>query len=127
MMTNKLTIRIKKPVNEVFTFTITPPNSTLWIDSVIHEKTNEWPIRVGTIYRLKNTKGEISEVVVTALKENQLVEWVSKDQNYHVRYTYKSIDKKTCELEYFEWVDTGQLDQPFTQETLEKLKLVLDS
>ena len=127
MKDNKLTIRINKPVSKVFAFTITPPNSTLWINSIVKEETNEWPIRMGTIYKLQDNKGEYSEVVVTAIKENKIVEWVSKNKNYHCRYTYRSIDKNTSELEYYEWVDSGELEEPFSLEILEKLKSVLEN
>lgn len=125
MRDNKLTIRINKPVQEVFAFTITPPNSTLWINSIDKEETNEWPIRVGTMYKLQDNKGEYSEVIVTAIKENKIVEWVSKNKNYHCRYTYRSIDKNTSELEYFEWVDKGELEDPFDLKILQKLKSVI--
>ena len=127
MRDNKLTIQINKPVSKVFAFTITPPNSTLWINSIDKEETNEWPIRVGTIYKLQDNKGEYSEVIVTAIKENKSVEWVSKNKNYHCRYTYRSIDKNTSELEYYEWIDGGELEEPFSLEILEKLKSVLES
>jgi hypothetical protein len=126
MRENKLTIQINKPIHEVFKFTITPPNSTLWIPSVVKEETNEWPIRIGTIYKLQNNKSERSEVIVANLKENEFIEWISKDKNYHCRYTFKIIDKDISELEYAEWVDRGQIDEPFTLEVLEKLKLVLE-
>ena len=126
MKDNRLTIQIKKPIDEVFSFTITPPNSTLWIKSVIKEETNEWPIRIGTVYKLQNKNGEYSEVVVAALKENKFVEWISKDQVYHCRYTFKNIDKNTTELEYYEWVDEGELEEPFTLDVLKKLKSVIE-
>ena len=127
MKENKLTIRINKSVHEVFTFTITPPNSTRWIDSIVKEETNEWPVRIGTIYKLQDKNGEFSEVVVMAIKENKFVEWVSKDQVYHCCYTFKSIDKNTSELEYYEWVDEGELEGPFTSDVLEKLKSLVES
>lgn len=126
MKNNKLTIQINKLVREVFAFTITPPNSTLWINSIDKEETNEWPIRVGTIYKLQDNKGEYSKVIVTAIKENEIVEWVSKNKNYHCRYTYRSIDKNSTELEYFEWVDNGELDEPFDLKVLEKLKATIE-
>ena len=94
MKSNKLRIRIKKPVDQVFKFTITPPNSTLWIKSVIKEETNQWPVQVGTVYKLYDKNGKCFEVVATVLKENDMVEWVSKDHVYHCRYSFKSLDKK---------------------------------
>jgi hypothetical protein len=127
MKNNELTININKPINIVFNFTITPPNSTLWIPNVIKEKTNEWPISVGTIYSLINNKNEQSDVIVVRLKNNELVEWISRDQNYHCRYTFKSIDKNITKLEYYEWMDNGNLNEPFILETLKKLKSVLES
>lgn len=44
MQKNKLKIQINKQVSEVFTFTITPENTKKWVDSVLIEETNEWPI-----------------------------------------------------------------------------------
>ncbi len=126
MKSNKLTIQINKPVHEVFIFTITPPNSTKWIPSVVKEETNEWPVRKGTVYKLQNEKGKFSEVIVVVIKENEVVEWISKDQTYHCRYTFRLIDENISELEYYEWVDTGELDEPFTLEILGKLKLLLE-
>ncbi len=127
MKENKLTIKINKSVQEVFEFTITPPNTTRWIDSVVKEKTSEWPVKVGTIYTLQNKKGDPSEVIVSAIKENEMVEWISKDQNYHCRYIFKSKGDNITEFEYYEWVDKGDMEEPFTQETLEKLKKVIES
>jgi len=48
------------------------------------------------------------------------------DNNYHVKYTLTPIDKNSCGLEYLEWVETGDLAEPFTQEILEKLKTVIE-
>lgn len=125
MKNNSLIIQINKPLNDVFLFTITPPNSTRWIPSIIKEETNEWPIKKGTIYKLTNDKGEISEVIVVDIKEDEFVEWISKDQNYHCRYEFKSLNKNTTEFKYYEWVDRGEIQEPFTIDILEKLKLVV--
>ena len=43
------------------------------------------------------------------------------------KYTFTSIDENTCELEYYEWVDTGILSEPFTIDILERLKNILES
>ncbi len=127
MKSNILRIQISKSVHEVFIFTITPPNSKLWINSIKQEKTNEFPIRVGTVYKLQDEKGTWSEVTVTAIKENEFVEWISKDKNYHCRYTYKPIDDNTTKLIYNEWTKKGKLAEPFTFKTLETLKFVLEN
>jgi hypothetical protein len=56
-----------------------------------------------------------------------MFEFVSKDGNYHVRYNYKSIDENSFKLEYYEWVDDGELEEPFSMETLEKFRTVLEN
>jgi len=126
MKDNKIIIEINKPLYEVFLFTITPPNSTKWIPSVIKEETNEWPVKINTIYKLTDEKNNISEVIVTDIKENICVEWISKDNNYHCRYTFKSLNDNLTKFEYYEWVDKEDLKDPFTIEILKKLKFVLE-
>lgn len=126
MKSNKLTIHVNRSVAEVFDFTINPKNTPLWIESLVKEETSEWPVKTGIIYRNQNKKNDWSEYSVTEIKENEVFEMVSKDKNYHVRYTYKAINDKTCELEYYEWVDKGELKEPFTQDTLKKLKVIME-
>lgn len=126
MKNNKLTIQINKPVSVVFKFTITPPNSTLWIPGVIVEETNELPIKIGTTYSLKNERGEWSRVTVVAIIENELVEWVSEDENYHCRYRFKKFNNNSMKFEYFEWVNKGEITDPFTVRILTKLKEILE-
>jgi hypothetical protein len=127
MKQNKLTIQINKPVSEIFAFTTTPPNSTLWIDSIIKEETNEWPVRMGTIYKLQSADGRKSEVIMTAFHKNKMIEWVSEDGNYHCRYAFRPLSDNETELTYFEWVKKGEIDDPFSQEVLEKLKGTIET
>lgn len=122
MKDNKLSIRIERPVSEVFAFTITPPNTTKWIGGIVAEETNELPIRVGTMYTLRDTSNNILEYTIVALEKDKLVEWVSNDGNYHVRYTFAPAGDHATDFEYYEWVDMGDISDPFTLETLEKLK-----
>lgn len=126
MKKNALKIIIHKPLHEVFLFCITPPNSTKWIPSVVKEETNEWPVKIGTVYKLTNDKDKISQVTIARIKNDEYVEWISKDRSYHYRYSLQTIDEKTV-LEYREWVDQGEIKEPFSQEVLAKLKFVLES
>lgn len=126
MRENKLIIQIKKPVREVFAFLLNPSNSPLWIDSFVREETNEWPVKVGTIYRNQNREGKWAEYTVTAFKENKMFGMTSADKNYHVRYILRPINNNTTELEYYEWVEERELEEPFTVKILNKLKAVLE-
>ena len=123
---NKLSIKINCPLEKVFEFTTTPPNSSLWIPGVVGEETSEWPIKVGTVYRLTDNLGNISNVAVNRLEKNKLVEWVSENKNYYCRYVFKKVADQVSILEYFEWVTNGEIENPFDQKVLERLKTVLE-
>lgn len=124
-MENTLSIQIGKPVQELFDFCVTPPNSSRWIPGVVTEETNEWPVRVGTIYRLRNERGDWFEVAVSAIEKNRLVEFL-KDDGYHCRYTFAGLNEEESELTYYEWMDSGEFE-PFTADALVKLKQVIEA
>jgi uncharacterized protein YndB with AHSA1/START domain len=123
MSENSLIITIKKPLTEVFAFCVTPPKVKLWVPGFIDETTNEWPVKVGTIYTEYKNDNTSFNIIVTDYKENEYIEWKTEDGSYHVRYTFTSIDPNTTQLTY---VETGDVDEPFSQEVLEKLKQVIE-
>jgi hypothetical protein len=126
MKDNKISIEINRPVSEVFEFTINPNNTHLWIDGIVHEEANESPIRLGTEYRNVNKNGEWSEYEVVQFKPNKIFELKQKNSLYNVRYTYEQLSNTKTKLTYFEWVEKGELDGPFTIAVLEKLKSVME-
>jgi len=126
MKENKIVVEIDKPAAEVYAFYINPLNTPKWIDSIKVEKTSEWPIRIGTIYRNQDINGAEMEYRVTDLKENELFELTSKDGGYHVRYMHKALGDGKSELEYYEWVEKGEIEKPFTKDILLKLKQMVE-
>lgn len=127
MKEKQLTITINKPLATVFEFALNPQNTPLWVESVFEEKTNEWPVQLGTIYKNRGHDGSWSEFVVTEYIENELFTMTKKNDTYHVRYTLRPLEESVTELTYYEWMDTGELDGPFTMEILEKLKTIIES
>lgn len=127
MKDKRLTIQINKPVSEVFAYTTNPKNTPLWVDSIVYEETNELPAKKGTIYRNKNKEGKWSEYEVTSFEENKSFVFSLKGGSYHVQYIFKSILNNCTELEYYEWIDEGDLEEPFTIEVLEKLKSAMEN
>jgi len=127
MKDNKLSVTINRPPAEVFDFTITPPNSTLWIPSIVAEETTELPIRIGTVYTLTEDSGDQFNVTVSGLEQDKLVEWVSSDNSYHCRYTYTPLDDNATQLDYYEWVDVGELENPLQPDALQILKQTIES
>lgn len=123
----RLTILINKPIHEVFSFATNPENTPKWIESIVKEEASEWPATIGTTYKNQNTNGDWSEYSVTEYKETETFVLTKNDDNYHVRYNFIPVDENTTELEYFEWVTNGELEEPFTQEMLNTLKDVLET
>ena len=62
---------------------------------------------------------------MTEFEPNKMFIMTNRQTGYHVKYTL--IPKNSgMELKYYEWVDKGELDEPFTIEPLQKLKSLLE-
>ena len=123
----KLTVKINRPIDEVFGFTTNPDNTPKWIDSVVGEKAEIFPPQIGTKYQNWDESGNISEYVVTKYEPTKVFQLDAAHQDYKVRYTYTPISDDETELEYYEWSESDRLHAPFMQEILDKLKLVMES
>jgi hypothetical protein len=126
MKEKQLTIQIRRSIPDIFDFLLDPHNTPRWIDSIKKEETNEWPVKVGTIYRNQGEDQVWNHYTLTKLDPEKMFEMVKSDENYHVRYTFKKLTDNSTELNYLEWVETGELAEPLGQEALEKLKLALE-
>ena len=84
-------------------------------------------MKLGSIYRNQNQSGPWNEYVVTEYEPNKSFTFSRKDSAYHVRYVFRPLDENVTELEYYEWVDQGELDEPFTRGYLDKLKSVMEA
>jgi len=64
---------------------------------------------------------------VVDFKKNKIFTLSDLDENYTVKYTYRKLDDNQTEIEYFEWMKDGELNNPFTKDILLKLKSVMES
>lgn len=124
MKQNKLTIRINKPVHEIFTWLLNPKNTPLWVSSVVKEERNEELTKIGTTYRNLGKNEKWNEYKITEFEEDKLFTFSLSDGNYNCRYTFRPLGDNITELTYFERVEEGEIEEPFTMEILSKLKTV---
>lgn len=125
MREKKLVIQIRRSAKDIISFLLDPKNSSQWIPSIVTEETNEWPVKIGTIFTEHNVGGGRSAYRIGALR-NDMIEFVSTTLPYHARYTLRTINPDVTELEYFEWMEEGEIQEPFTLDILQKLKSVLE-
>jgi len=126
MKTSKLTIRVNRPAAAVFSFTLDPKNTPKWIDFIAEERTNEFPPKLGTIYENRGSEGGWRELKMTEFEKDEKFTLHSPASGYNVRYTFTPVSDTETELEYYEWMDDGELEEPFDKKYLEKLKAVLE-
>lgn len=126
MKNNVIKIVIHRPVRDVFKFTANPENTPKWIGSIAHEEIDHAPIRVGTIYRNTNQAGETTEYEMIEYDPPATFMLRQKGGSYSVRYIFQPVDDHTTEFTYHEWVEDGDLKDPFPQSHLDKLKQVME-
>lgn len=127
----KVTITINRSAHEAFDFTLNPDNTPKWVGNVVKEQSNETPTRLGTIYRNQGHDGSWREFEITEFEPDKMFTMTEKGSHIHVQYTFKPLGDDQCELEYYVWVDSGDIGWPFTQDNLEnivqKLKEVIEA
>lgn len=126
----KQTIIIERAANDAFTFTIDPANTPKWVDGVVKEITNETPTRLGTIYKNQDSVGNWAEFEITGFDPGVMFEMTKSGDDTHVRYTFRPLEQRRCELEYSVWVSNGNISERFSQANirtiLNKLKSVIE-
>lgn len=127
MKENRIKVIIKKPISDVFYFTTHPSNTHLWIPSIEEEVCDEYPPKLGTEYRNRGDGDKWNIYQVLEFEKDSIFTLADKERNYHVRYTYKKLDENSTEMEYYEWMEEGELSSPFTLDILEKLKEVVEN
>ena len=127
MQENKITIIINKPIEEVFEFTTNPKNTHLWIPSIEEEIAEEYPPKIGTQYKNRGNDSDWDFYKVVEFQKDKIFTLADLEDNYHVKYTYRKISDNETEMEYFEWMELGDLNNPFTDDIIQKLKSVMES
>ena len=128
MNENRLSIIINRPTSDVFRFALDPKNTAKWIEDIEVEETNEWPVKIGTIYRNKSRTGVWRQYKLVELVENRtFVLRSNEDANFSVRYTFYELPDNSTEFEYYEWTEHSEITDPFTMDGLETLKTILEA
>lgn len=127
MKSNRLSITIDKPIEEVFEFTTNPQNTSSWISSIRQELADEFPPKVGTGYKNTSDYKNWDFYKVTKYELDKLFELSDSDGNYHVEYSYKMVGENQTRLVYYEWMRKGELMNPFSLSVLNQLKKVLEN
>lgn len=127
MQQNIISILISKPVAEIFYYTLNPGNTPLWVESILHEEIDTPIPQLGTHYRNKSAGGQWNEYEVTELTPEKTFTFTQLDSSYRVRYDFDSLPGGVTKLTYTEWMEEGDLESPFDQLPLEKLKNLVES
>jgi uncharacterized protein YndB with AHSA1/START domain len=140
MIRNTIGVEIARPLDAVFSFTVDPAKTPLWVSSVEKEWVSDERIQVGTLYQQigRSDVGPQEEVIyrVVAYELNKLFVLEGVKGKYlpkTVTYTYEPIEGGT-RLVYDEVIGAGSLSDERNaslreelQSDLQRLKLALES
>ncbi len=127
MQENRIKVIIDKPIEEVFEFTTNPKNTHLWIPSITEEVAEQYPPQIGTKYKNRGNGSDWDFYKVIEFQNNEVFTLSDLESNYHVKYTYRKINDNQTEMEYFEWMENGELNKPFTKDIFQRLKSIMES
>jgi hypothetical protein len=122
-----LSILIDRRIDAVFDYLIDPNHSPEWVKEFKEEVASPWPPRVGTVYKNASHDGQWSEYQVEAFKPPRHFGLTNVSSKYHVEYMLSSPSPTATKLVYHEWVEEGELEEPFTIEPLERLRKILEA
>ncbi len=122
----KQTIIINRPVEEVFSFVINPANTLKWVETITTEQTNEWPVKVGTIYRSQNQAGDWAELTLMTIEPDKSFTMAKSDGSFFVNYVFNAATPQSTRLDYT-WGSEGEPDALFLDKILNKLKSVIEN
>lgn len=125
MKENKLVIFINKSPIEVFDYILNAENIVKWLPSIKYEISSDIPYKLGTIVKDYDYNDNLTAFLISEFERGKIFTFDQIDSHYHVTYKFNKLDNGT-ELEYFEWVDEGKLDEPFTLNPLELLKKLVE-
>jgi len=120
------TVVINKPLHETFLASLNPKNTPKWIDSMVEEQASEFPPKLGTTYRNRGEAGDWSEFSITEFEQDKVFTLSQKSGAYNVRYVFKPIADDQTELTYTEWETEGKLANPLPEESIQKLKRLIE-
>jgi uncharacterized protein YndB with AHSA1/START domain len=126
MKENRISIIIERPIRDVFEYTTNPNNTHVWIPSIEEEVAEEYPPKIGTVYKNRGKGSNWNVYKVIEFEPNKLFTLKNEDGSYSVRYTYREIDENTTEMVYFELVHKGELEKPFTEKIFLGLKNTME-
>ena len=126
MKENRIIVTINRPITDVFEFTTNPKYTHLWFSSIKEEVAEEYPPKINTKYKNRGKGQDWNVYKVINFQINQSFELSDLNDNFSVKYTYKSLEDNKTEMEYFESIKNGELKELTTDSVFLNLKQLLE-